>query len=97
VRFPNKVKIGGITYGIEITENISLGADYNGEWDYRKQVIKIRPMGLGVMERTLVHEIMHGIFYNLGYVSPGEDKVDEMAGALYALIIDNPDMFNNKK
>lgn len=44
-------------------------------------------------QRDFLHEVVHGIYDNLGYKEHDEKQVDEMAGALYALITDNPEMF----
>lgn len=93
MKIPGKVKIGGLTYTVAETENITLGCDYSGEILYRDLKINIRPMAREQMERSFVHELVHGVFDNLGYTDHDEKKIDELAGALYALITDNPDMF----
>jgi len=43
-----------------------------------------------------LHEIIHTIYYNLGYDEIAEKKVSELEGAIYALIIDNPEMFERE-
>ncbi len=96
MKIPNKVKIGGITYTVNTdVERFLLGDDMSGEILFRDAEISIRK-GLEpqVAERTFIHEVLHGIHANLGYMNGGEeDKIDELAGALYALIVDNPGIF----
>lgn len=41
---PATIKIGGLTYTITETQNITLGNDYNGEILYRELKINVRPM-----------------------------------------------------
>lgn len=90
---PKTVKIGGIRYRVLITENLPLGELYSGEIDYRDATIRIRPSAPAVMERTCLHELVHAMLHDLGYSEHEEKEVDELAGALYALIVNNPAMF----
>lgn len=90
---PDKIKIGGLSYDVLETENISLGMNYNAEILYGSQKINLRPMAKGQKERTFLHEVLHGIYDNLGYINHDEKQIDELAGSLYALIIDNPELF----
>lgn len=97
MRIPDRVKIGGLTYTVTETPNITLGREYGGEIFYETLRINIRPVGSGKKERIFLHEVLHGIFDNLGYTDHDEKKIDELAGALYALIVDNPDMFKDNQ
>ena len=82
-----------MTYAVEETPHVSLGENYNGEVSYREFKINIRPMAREVMERTFLHEVFHTIYDNLGYSLHDEKVIDELAGALYAVVIDNPGLF----
>jgi hypothetical protein len=94
MRIPQVLKVGGLPYKVEITENISLGrANYDGEIDYQEQKIRVVPAALERMESTFLHEVVHALFSFLGYSEHDEKKVDELANALYMLIRDNPEMF----
>jgi hypothetical protein len=70
--------------------------DYNAETLFRELKINIRPMAREQMERTFLHEIFHAFFDNLGYKQHDEKLIDELAGALYAFIRDNPAVFAGK-
>ncbi|MCL1872971.1 MAG: hypothetical protein FWF85_02505 [Clostridiales bacterium] len=95
MQIPDKVKIGGQTYSVKVTENISLGQDYLGETNYRQQKIQIRPSAKECQERVFLHELVHAIYFHLGYNDHDEKKTDELAGALHAVLVDNPGIFNN--
>ena len=94
MKIPDKVKIGGLIYTVEQTESISLGQDYYGETDYTNLKMSIRPCNTSRMEAVFIHEILHGIHDILGYSKQDEKKIEELANALYALIVDNPEMFS---
>lgn len=95
MKIPEKVKIGGKTYTVKITDNISLGrVGYSAEIDYAALEIRILPCAKEKMEADFLHEVMHGIFSFLGYGEHDEKHIDELAQSLYMVIQDNPDAFN---
>ena len=91
MNLPKSVKIGGLTYRVKQTSNVSNGVD--GEINPQTLKIKLRPMNKAAMARTLLHEMLHGIHWELGYTEHDEKQIDALAGALYALIVDNPGIF----
>ena len=94
MKIPEKIKIGGKIYAVEITDKLDLGSvNYSGEIAYRDLIIRICPSAKGKMEADFLHEMMHGIFNHLGYVNHDEKKIDELANALYMVIQDNPELF----
>lgn len=95
MNIPDKIKIGGKTYTVEITDKLNCGSiNYTGEICYRELAIRICPQKQQKMEADLLHEIIHGILNHLGYFDQDEKKVDELANALYMVIQDNPSMFS---
>lgn len=97
MNIPERLKIGGKTYDVELTDKLYLGAaNYNGEILYQDLVIRIAPGAKQKMETTFIHEMMHGILDFLGYTDHDEKKVDELANALHMVITDNPDVFTTK-
>lgn len=96
MRVPETLKIGGKTYTVEITDKLSLGSvNYSGEILYDNLIIRICPAAKAKMNADFVHEMIHGIYSHLGYSEHDEKKIDELAQALYAVIVDNPDIFSN--
>ena len=97
MKIPKSLKIGGKVYSVEITDMLTLGsANYSGEILYSDLVIRICPSAKAKMEADFVHEMIHGIFSHLGYSEQDEKKVDELAEALYAVFVDNPEMFKEE-
>ncbi|MBQ7364097.1 MAG: hypothetical protein IJW46_00685 [Clostridia bacterium] len=94
MKIPDKIKIGGKTYTVEVTDNLMLGrASYTAEVDYFNLKIRILPNAKEKMEADFLHETVHAILDFLGYREHDEKRVDEMAQALYMVIQDNPDIF----
>lgn len=96
MKIPGAVKIGGLVYVVTETGNITLGANYNAEILYRDLKINIRPMAKEQKERSFLHEVLHGVYSNLGLLEHDEEQIDALAGALYALITDNPGIFSRE-
>lgn len=92
ISIPKKVKINGITYKVNVTENIKLGLDFGGEILYGDQEINIRPIGKEMKEVVFFHECIHGMLESLGYDKHDEKLVDGLAHQLFMLINDNPEM-----
>ncbi|MFV0351213.1 MAG: hypothetical protein ACK5JF_02730 [Oscillospiraceae bacterium] len=96
MNIPNRLKVGGKTYTVEQTEQISIGENYLGETIYTDLAIRLLPsMANGMLEVTFLHEMLHAIFNHLGYVNHNEKKIDELANALHMVIVDNPDIFKS--
>lgn len=94
MNIPDKIKIGGKIYKVEITDNLVLGCDYSGECVESDLIIRIRPnMAEGQKEFVFIHEILHAIYYFLGYGKHDEKKIDELANTLHMVIQDNPNIF----
>lgn len=97
MKIPKKLKIGGVTYEVQETKNLTLGnANYSGEIDYTDCVIRICPCNPQKMKADFCHEMVHGILDHLGYTDHDEKKVDELAKALYMVFEDNPEMFEKE-
>jgi len=94
MKMPDKVKIGGLTYAVNLTDVLHNGAGFDGEIHYDKCEIRIRPQGEARMQLILCHEVLHGVYEHLGYSNHDEKQIDELARALYALVVDNPELFN---
>ena len=96
MNIPKKLKIGGKVYTVEITDKLFLGnANVSAEIMHNDLVIRVSPQAQGKMEADFLHELIHGIFDHLGYRDHDEKRVDELAQALYMVIVDNPDVFDS--
>ena len=90
MKIPEKIKIGGKTYTVEITNKMDLGINnVSAEILYGDLIIRISPQATAKMEADFIHEI----YFGLGYRDHDEKRVDELAHALHSVIVDNPDVF----
>lgn len=97
MNIPKKLKVGGLHYDVEITNQMHLGAaNVSAEIMYDELKIRVAPNPEGRMQEDFLHEMLHAIFHGLGYRDHDEKKIDELAQALYAVIVDNPKMFAEK-
>ena len=97
MKIPKTVKIGGKVYDVEITDKFDLGTvNVSAEILYNNLVIRVSPQQApGKMEADFIHELIHGIYDFLGYRNHDEKRIDELAQALYMVIMDNPDIFED--
>lgn len=94
MRIPEKVKVGGMVYTVNLTENLINGMTFIGETNPELAVINIREsIDPNRQRSTFIHELLHAVATHLGYVEHDEKQIDEFANALYAVIVDNPEMF----
>ena len=94
MNIPDKIKIGGKIYKVEITDNLVLGCDYSGECVESDLIIRVRPnLAEGHKETVFLHELLHAVHNFLGYNNHDEKKIDELANTLHMVIQDNPNIF----
>lgn len=93
---PDKVKIGGVSLEVRRgVERLKMGPGYSANFIPAKGLIETSAGLAGdVEERDFLHEVVHALFWNLGDEEHRNDEVhvDKIAGALYALVKDNPGM-----
>ena len=94
MRIPKKLKIGGMVYTVEITDNLNSGSNNSSaEISYRDLIIRVCPMARARMESSFLHEVIHGMADAMGFVEHDEKLVDALSQMLYQVIQDNPEMF----
>lgn len=94
MKIPNKIKVGGKTYTVEITNKLDHGnKKYSGEVDYLDLVIRICPSAKEKMETDFVHELLHAVHDFMGINPQEEEAIDRLANTLHMVIKDNPDVF----
>ncbi|OKL36846.1 ImmA/IrrE family metallo-endopeptidase [Domibacillus mangrovi] len=95
---PNKVKIGGIKYKIEEVEGMENEFDILGQILYTRGTIKVDAnLAADRKEQVLVHEILHGVFFEAGIEEQDEDMINRVAMILYQVLKDNDLRFNDRK
>lgn len=94
---PDKVKIGWREYNIIQDEHRTSddGGDLYGQIEYEKnQIYLYDKQGEENKIVTLLHEIIHGIFYMSGQTEwrTNEDLINCLSENLYQVIKDNPEL-----
>lgn len=80
MKIPEKIKVGGITYDIQICdpESLELQSTTIGHIWYQKQLIAIsEALKDDLKAQTLCHELIHAISMAMGYNEGDEVKLDE--------------------
>lgn len=85
MNIPNKVKVGGLTYKVEILEELDSCV---GKTTYEDLDIKIKKAEEDFMNLTFWHEILHTINGELR-----ETDIEFLAMSLYQVFKDNPEIF----
>lgn len=93
MNIPESVKIGGITYKIEITDRLTTGSESDGEITFNEAIIRLAPREPQYMCQVLLHEIVHAVLNFLGNSEHDETKVDLISQLAYSIITDNPALF----
>jgi hypothetical protein len=99
LNIPETVKIGWRNYAITQGESrlSDKGCDLYGEILYEERKIYLYDkIDTDEKSVTLLHEITHGILYNMGSkLRTDENFVTAFTENLYQVIKDNPNLFNN--
>ena len=92
MKIPDKLKVGGTVYDIEICDCISDEPD--GLFVYNKsKIIVVRRESEQAMKQTFFHELFHAIdcAYNGGNLE--EDVIERLSQGMYQVVKDNPSIF----
>ena len=100
MRIPEKIKIGGITYDVFVSEKIlSLeGKICSGIIHYEDAQIELNNgRSEQKIQETLWHEIIHGMSRDRGFNWGENDELytEELGKSMNAFIKDNPELFKD--
>lgn len=98
MKIPESVRIGGVEYTVEYTENLNNGINLAyGHIDYENCTIELsKTIGTEHQKRCIIllHEILHGIRNHAGLEIDNEEQVVDMfAKGLYQVLQDNGKRF----
>lgn len=96
MNIPNKIKIGGHIYTVNYTENLARDRDRIGESCADKLSIDIdKSLPQSMKESVFIHEILEqfNFVYNVGLE---HKQIYDLETAIYALVKDNPSVFNEE-
>jgi hypothetical protein len=93
---PSQIKIGGFQWTIEQQMDVAREGDIYGSTHHTSQKIFLDPtMPRQKLEQTLLHEIMHAIWWQSGIERGSEDKkleervIHALSMGLYQVLQDN--------
>jgi hypothetical protein len=89
----DKVKIGVSEYDVDFVEAVHKDRLLLGQIDYQNLTIRVdKDYPILTQKITLLHEILHGLFYEISEdeLRENEKLVDQLARLLFQLIKDNP-------
>jgi hypothetical protein len=88
------IKILGCPYDVKVVNEVDAdNPDVHGHISYQNQIIKIKAIGGDYIKSvSVMHEVLHGIFFGLGHsdISDNEVLVDGLANALVQVLRENP-------
>jgi len=87
----NSTTVEIIHYRIVIVDEMA--GNTIGKTNYEKNLITLKYCELQRMQETLLHEIMHIIFYHSGFDEHNERDISSIATWLYAVLKQNKEMF----
>lgn len=97
MRIPEFLNLGGSRYQVEVQDRVNGDDNVFGCVVFDEDKILLKDMQGGqIMEKTFLHEMVHAIHAHMGRVdNPAldEEYVDGFANALYAVIKQNPNLF----
>ncbi|MDR4987175.1 ImmA/IrrE family metallo-endopeptidase [Bacillus cereus] len=83
-------KIGGVNYKVQVVKGLAKEHGVLGQILYDDLIIKIdADLPRERTNETLIHEVLHGIFFEAGYEEQDEDMINRVGKVLYQVIQDN--------
>ncbi|APM40489.1 hypothetical protein BS101_18015 [Clostridium kluyveri] len=96
MNIPDKIKIGGMIFSVALIDNLMRDGSSSGRSCGNSQEIQIdKSASHQYKETTFIHEVLHQInfVYNIGLE---HKQIYDLETAIYALVKDNPRVFNEK-
>lgn len=88
---PKKVKVGGLTFKVEIVDSLD-GDDACGITDCKMLTIRLAKAPKESLEATFLHELIHAINREIGEIG-----TECIARGIYEIMKDNPNIFKYGK
>ena len=84
------VKIGGIVYEVSKEPDLQGKSDEWGHIEYKTgKIVLDDSASQQIEDRTLIHEIAHGMLVEAGYNDHAEEQADRIGKILYQVLTDN--------
>lgn len=90
MQLPAEIKIGGITYSVVEKETVDNSPDCYGVVIYADNHIEIKKsLSDERKAQTLIHEMLHAVFFESGYENHEEKLSDQLALTLHQVLKEN--------
>ncbi|ENZ7246183.1 ImmA/IrrE family metallo-endopeptidase [Enterococcus hirae] len=90
MKLPTNIKIGGMNYRIEEKEAPDNNPQCYGVCVYHDAHIEIKTtLSKERKEQTLIHEMLHAIFFEAGFEEHEEEVVNRVSIVLYQVLKEN--------
>lgn len=90
----DNIKIGAFNYKVVLEESELDGDACDGLMDYAQAKISIsNKQDDQIKVQTLLHEILHGIMHQAGYIDHDEGVINTLSYGLIQVIRDNPELY----
>jgi len=96
LNIPDRIKIGGMIFSVALIDNLMRDGSSSGRSCGNSQEIQIdKSASYQYKETTFIHEVLHQInfVYNVGLE---HKQIYDLETAIYALVKDNPSVFNEE-
>lgn len=83
-------RVGGVDYTVEVVPNLYHRYELFGQITYNDTHIQIEEnLSEARSHEVLVHELLHGILFEAGYMEQDEELVRRVASVLHQVLRDN--------
>lgn len=90
MKLPPSIKIGGINYTVEEKETPDNNPQCYGVCVYHDTHIEVKSnLSDERKGQTLIHEILHGVFFEAGFEDHDEEIINRVSTVLYQVIKEN--------
>lgn len=87
---PNEVKVAGVTYTVEIQENLINVEEAWGRIDFFNTHIRVdASLTEDRKKQSYIHELTHAIFLEAGFKEQEEDMINRIGLVLHQVLKDN--------
>ncbi|HLR69440.1 MAG TPA: ImmA/IrrE family metallo-endopeptidase [Virgibacillus sp.] len=86
MKLPKQIKVAGVHYDIELVED----DEKCGSCSYDSLLLRVDPrLKAEKRQQVFIHELLHSIFYESGYIDHEEEMVDRVSRVLFQVLKDN--------
>lgn len=87
---PEQIKVGGMKYSVIEKDTVDNNPQCFGVCVYHDTHIEIKKdLAVERKEQTVIHEMLHGVFFESGFEEHQEEMIGRVSTVLYQVLKDN--------